>query len=175
MFKKEATTIKEQVERLQQRGLEISAYDQAEHHLKHISYYRLGEYWYSMQSDKIAHIFKPNSRFSDVIALYRFDLYYPFRVSTSGVSSYPKALPLGYSILGFQPVDRAKIFGHVPKVCKQIIIMDAGHNSSRIPATQWQHILTQRQRLGKTSHNASSIPATTWQHILTQRQRLGKP
>ena len=73
MFKKEATTIKEQIERLKQRGLEIFANDQAEHHLKHISYYRLGEYWHSMQSDKIAHIFKPNSRFSNVIALYRFD------------------------------------------------------------------------------------------------------
>ncbi|MDP2888655.1 MAG: Abi family protein [Bacteroidota bacterium] len=73
MFKKEATTIEEQVQRLKQRGLEILADDHAEHHLMHISYYRLGEYWYSMQSDKINHIFKPNSRFSDVIALYRFD------------------------------------------------------------------------------------------------------
>lgn len=73
MFEKEATTIEEQVQRLKQRGLEILDSDRAEHHLKHISYYRLGEYWHSMQSDKVNHIFKPNSRFSDVIALYRFD------------------------------------------------------------------------------------------------------
>ena len=73
MFEKEATTIEEQVQRLKQRGLEILDSDRTEHHLSHISYYRLGEYWHSMQSDKINHIFKPNSRFSDVIALYRFD------------------------------------------------------------------------------------------------------
>ncbi|WP_084166268.1 Abi family protein [Anditalea andensis] len=39
----------------------------------HISYDRLGEYWHSMQSDKEAYIFKPNSKFSDVIVLYYFD------------------------------------------------------------------------------------------------------
>lgn len=73
MFNKPATTIQEQIDLLKTRGLEIMPSDNAEHHLRHISYYRLGEYWYSMQSDKVAHIFKPNSRFSDVIALYRFD------------------------------------------------------------------------------------------------------
>lgn len=73
MFEKKATTIDEQINLLKTRGLEILSSDEAEHHLSHISYYRLGEYWYSMQSDKVTHLFKPNSRFSDVIALYRFD------------------------------------------------------------------------------------------------------
>lgn len=73
MFDKEATTIDQQVQILKARGLKILADDNVEHHLKHISYYRLGEYWHSMQSDHVSHIFKPNSRFSDVIALYHFD------------------------------------------------------------------------------------------------------
>ncbi|WP_108867503.1 Abi family protein [Aquimarina aquimarini] len=73
MFKKEPTTIQEQIQKLKDRGLEIITEDNAEHYLSHISYYRLGEYWHSMQSDKEQHIFKENSRFSDVIALYSFD------------------------------------------------------------------------------------------------------
>lgn len=73
MFDKKAFTILEQIERLQQRGLEITPADNAEHCLSHISYYRLGEYWFSMQSDKVKHIFKEKSTFKDVIALYNFD------------------------------------------------------------------------------------------------------
>lgn len=57
---------------LEKRGLIINKSDDAEHYLSHISYYRCG-YWWPMQEDKINHIFKPNSRFSDVIALYDFD------------------------------------------------------------------------------------------------------
>lgn len=73
MFEKGAILIEEQINLLKERGLEILPTDNAEHHLSHISYYRLGEYWHSMQSDKSSHLFKPQSRFSDVIALYRFD------------------------------------------------------------------------------------------------------
>ncbi|MBC9797298.1 Abi family protein [Sinomicrobium weinanense] len=73
MFDKEATTIEEQIKLLRRRGLSIHPEDDAEHYLSHISYYRLGEYWYVMQSDKEKHIFKPDSKFSDVIALYNFD------------------------------------------------------------------------------------------------------
>ncbi|MBK5210614.1 MAG: Abi family protein [Flavobacteriaceae bacterium] len=73
MFDKKAFTIQEQIEQLQKRGLNITKEDNIEHCLSHISYYRLGEYWFSMQSDKINHIFKENSTFKDVIALYNFD------------------------------------------------------------------------------------------------------
>jgi abortive infection bacteriophage resistance protein len=73
MFEKTAFTITQQIERLQERGLIISTEDKADHYLSHISYYRLGEYWHSMQSDKINHVFKENSKFKDVIALYNFD------------------------------------------------------------------------------------------------------
>lgn len=73
MFEKRPFTIQEQIERLETRGLIITPEDNATHYLSHISYYRLGEYWHSMQSDKINHIFKENSKFKDVIALYEFD------------------------------------------------------------------------------------------------------
>ena len=41
----------------------------------------------------------------------------------------------------------------------------------RTTTTQWQHTLTQRQRLGQDER---PNPATQWQHTLTQRQRLGQ-
>lgn len=73
MFDKKAFTLEEQVAQLQARGLQIKHPRIAEKYLINISYYRLGEYWYVMQSDKENHIFKPNSNFMDVIALYNFD------------------------------------------------------------------------------------------------------
>ncbi|KGO92279.1 Abi family protein [Flavobacterium subsaxonicum] len=73
MFTKKAFTIEAQISQLKERGLIINNQDNAQHYLSHISYYRLGEYWFSMQEDKENHLFKPNSRFPDVIALYNFD------------------------------------------------------------------------------------------------------
>jgi abortive infection bacteriophage resistance protein len=73
MFEKKPTTIEQQIALLKHRGLKIESDEEAAHYLSHISYYRLGEYWHSMQSDKDNHIFKPDSTFSDVIALYCFD------------------------------------------------------------------------------------------------------
>lgn len=73
MFEKKAFTIEQQIDQLIERGLLINDRDLAAHYLSHVSYYRLGEYWHSMQSDKVNHIFKPNSRFEDVVALYCFD------------------------------------------------------------------------------------------------------
>lgn len=73
MFNKDAITIEAQIAELQERGLQIAKPHIAKKYLQNISYYRLGEYWYVMQSDKENHIFKPNSTFDDVIALYNFD------------------------------------------------------------------------------------------------------
>ena len=56
MFAKKAKTIQEHIEKLQERGLQISKPHIAEKYLQNISYYRLGEYWYVMQSDKENHI-----------------------------------------------------------------------------------------------------------------------
>lgn len=73
MFNKPAHTIEQQVVLLKNRGLIIEPNDNVEHFLSHISYYRLAGYWWPMQADKEKHIFKPGSKFSDVLALYTFD------------------------------------------------------------------------------------------------------
>lgn len=73
MFEKKTLTISEQIAQLKKRGLQIHENDNPEHYLGHIGYYRLAGYWWPMQEDKVNHIFKPNSHFSNVIALYNFD------------------------------------------------------------------------------------------------------
>jgi abortive infection bacteriophage resistance protein len=73
IYSKGAFTIPQHIEQLKQRGLIIDNGAIAAHYLTHVSYYRLAGYWWPMQSDKVTHIFKPNSRFEDVISLYNFD------------------------------------------------------------------------------------------------------
>jgi abortive infection bacteriophage resistance protein len=73
LYTKIATTIDEQVNQLMSRGLSINDIQEAKHLLSNIGYYRLAGYWWSMQSDKVAHTFKPNSRFEDAVSLYHFD------------------------------------------------------------------------------------------------------
>ena len=41
--------------------------------LNHISYFRLKGYWLDMQTDRVNHVFAPNSCFENVIARYYFD------------------------------------------------------------------------------------------------------
>jgi len=72
-YNKQAISLRQQIQQLQTRGLTIADELAAEHHLRNISYYRLAGYWWPMQSDKVNHVIKPNSRFDDVIALYSFD------------------------------------------------------------------------------------------------------
>lgn len=73
MYNKQAFSIGQQIQQLKESGLTIQDSDNAPHYLSHISYYRLAGYWWPMQDDKVNHIFKPNSKFCDVIALYNFD------------------------------------------------------------------------------------------------------
>jgi abortive infection bacteriophage resistance protein len=73
IYDKRTYTIEEQIEQLKQRGLTISDEVLAKHYLEHVSYYRLAGYWWPMQSDKLTHAFKENSKFEDVVALYNFD------------------------------------------------------------------------------------------------------
>jgi abortive infection bacteriophage resistance protein len=73
IYNKRVTSVQEQIEQLRKRGLIISDEGMANHFLSNINYYRLAGYWWPMQSDKEKHIFKPNSKFEDVIALYNFD------------------------------------------------------------------------------------------------------
>jgi len=72
MYIKDALTIQQQTQQLIDRGLLID--EDAQHFLSHISYYRLAGYWWPMQKEpKEDHLFKPNSKLSDVISLYNFD------------------------------------------------------------------------------------------------------
>lgn len=73
MANKLPKTVAEQVNLLVERGMLFRNIDNAPHFLKNISYYRLKGYWWEMQSDKVAHKFKSNSYFEDVIDLYNFD------------------------------------------------------------------------------------------------------
>lgn len=72
-FKKPATTIQDQIKLLQNRGMQFVNTAEAEHYFSNISYYRLAGYWWPMQADKTIHVFKPGTRFENVIALYNFD------------------------------------------------------------------------------------------------------
>ncbi len=73
IYNKGPLTIDEQITQLEKRGLEIKDKYFAESYFINVGYYRLSGYWWSMQSDKIKHIFKPNSNFENVISLYNFD------------------------------------------------------------------------------------------------------
>ncbi len=73
IYTKPPILITDQIDQLHKRGLIISDEPQAQHYLQNISYYRLAGYWWPMHADKATHVFKPNSRFEDVIALYNFD------------------------------------------------------------------------------------------------------
>lgn len=73
IYDKEPFTVEQQIQQLIERGLTIKDEALAKHYLAHVSYYRLAGYWWPMQSDKANHIFKANSKFEDVVALYNFD------------------------------------------------------------------------------------------------------
>ena len=58
---------------LRQRGLEIENEDKALDCLRSISYFRLASYWKPMEIEETHHLFRPNSRFEEVVRLYLFD------------------------------------------------------------------------------------------------------
>mgnify|MGYP003109006944 CR=1 FL=1 len=70
---KPAFTLDQQIELLQERGMEFDNFKEAKHFLSNISYYRLAGYWWEMQEDRIDHLFLEGSSFNDVIQLYNFD------------------------------------------------------------------------------------------------------
>lgn len=72
-YTKQPTSIDEQISMLKQRGLLIENDNYAFEKLSVISYFRLASYWRPLEENKILHIFKPNSNFNDVIAIYEFD------------------------------------------------------------------------------------------------------
>jgi abortive infection bacteriophage resistance protein len=58
---------------LKQRGMILDDAGLAEFHLKHLSYYRLSNYWIPFEADRKTRQFKPGTRFEEVIRLYMFD------------------------------------------------------------------------------------------------------
>lgn len=72
-FIKPATTYAEQVALLQWRGMQIADTARAEFYLQHINYYRLGAYWLPFEANHGTHVFRPGTRFEDVLNLYVFD------------------------------------------------------------------------------------------------------
>jgi abortive infection bacteriophage resistance protein len=70
---KDSRSIAEQITLLKSRGMLMRDETKAAFYLNHINYYRLKGYWWDMQSDRVNHIFTPNSYFEDVIDRYNFD------------------------------------------------------------------------------------------------------
>lgn len=72
-YTKQPISIADQIVMLKGRGLLFDDEHIAIEYLKIISYFRLANYWKPMESDKINHVFKPHSRFENVVTLYNFD------------------------------------------------------------------------------------------------------
>jgi abortive infection bacteriophage resistance protein len=72
-FNKPPFTYQQQLEQLQERGLQIPNIEKATHLLESISYYRLSGYWYPLLADKENHVFKETASFDVAFDLYCFD------------------------------------------------------------------------------------------------------
>jgi abortive infection bacteriophage resistance protein len=70
---KTSRTITEQIALLKQRGMLMKDEQTTAFYLNHISYFRLKGYWWDMQTDRVNHVFAPNSYFENVIERYNFD------------------------------------------------------------------------------------------------------
>ena len=73
LYTKEALSVSEQIELLTSRGLNIADSSKAAKFLGEVSYFRFVQYLRPMEADKTTHLFKPNSRFEDAVALYKLD------------------------------------------------------------------------------------------------------
>lgn len=72
-FNKPSFSYLQQLEQLQERGLQIPNIEKATHLLESISYYRLSGYWYPLLADKENHTFKESATFDTAFNLYCFD------------------------------------------------------------------------------------------------------
>ncbi|MDR6966587.1 abortive infection bacteriophage resistance protein [Flavobacterium arsenatis] len=72
-FNKPPFSYLQQLEQLQERGLQIPNVAKATHLLESISYYRLSGYWYPLLADKENHTFKESATFDTAFNLYCFD------------------------------------------------------------------------------------------------------
>lgn len=75
---KTATSIEEQIQLLEERGMIFNDKEKAKEILLDIGYYRLGFYWFPYEQsypskNNRTHQFKENTLFDDVVTLYYFD------------------------------------------------------------------------------------------------------
>lgn len=70
---RKATTVGEQIDILERRGLIIHDKEKAKEQLLDIGYYRLGFYWYPFQLGGDQHKFQKGTEWENIIALYYFD------------------------------------------------------------------------------------------------------
>lgn len=76
VYDKPASTIEEQVEIYEKRGLKVPDFDRASHYLKYIGYFRLTQYagvFYETNNGGPEPAFRENTSFDDVLDLYIFD------------------------------------------------------------------------------------------------------
>ena len=72
-YTKQLLTLQQQIDILKQRGLIVDNEAEAKSIFDTISYFRLAGYWRLMENDKLNHVFKPGSHFTQIISLYHFD------------------------------------------------------------------------------------------------------
>lgn len=78
-YAKPFLSVDEQVDRLQERGLEVASRREAGHHLRRIGYYRLSGYWYPFRQDapgpgkKRPSEFRAGTSLETVLEVYDFD------------------------------------------------------------------------------------------------------
>jgi len=72
-YDKDILSFEEQLDLLEDRGLEIENRGEAIQYLQNISYYRLAGYWWSLQQDYENHEFESGASFQEIIDRYTFD------------------------------------------------------------------------------------------------------
>ena len=72
-YTKHPIDLPQQLGQLKQRGMTIANEEMALEQLYSISYFRLANYWNTMESQTDKHQFLPNSNFEDIIKTYTFD------------------------------------------------------------------------------------------------------
>lgn len=72
-FDKPPASVKDLINKLEKRGLQIPDLDRANRYLMHIGYYRLSAYMLPFQTKKGHHQFIDNTAFDDILNLYVFD------------------------------------------------------------------------------------------------------
>ena len=110
-YTKQAMTLAQQIQTLQNRGMIIADTVKAELALDAISYFRLADYWYHLESDHHVHLFLPNSQFEEVLTCYYFD-------------KDLKAL-LFKAIQTIEVAVRSKVIKHFAPTCGPFWFMDA--------------------------------------------------